>query len=348
MTLTDLGLWQVHNRKAGASERHEGGATGPALIRELLSSGLHISASSDHQTSLDKDLKQLLEYSSRYPFPSAPQAGSSVESTIHEPTPLLAVPAFVNAIIARQIKKTKGGRVIVDGPVTFDRFGSLVTDMVSQATYPRKEHARDMALDFDALIGAISDNILDLMRIVDRKEMVMINFLMANLVPEGLSKVRVAPSSIHGNGVFAEHRINAGDLITVYPCDVLAIDNPGGGMRLYRSNGDAILRAEAAVLYAYLCKVEGTKLAVAGDPDTHSPAACAHIINDGAFLEKADFSLEEAKAYMEESYVKQNCHFVSLADCCMVAVATKPIKKDEEVFAGYGAEFWGECARRNM
>ena len=37
-----------------------------------------------------------------------------------------------------------------------------------------------------------------------------------------IDKVYIKPSKIHGNGLFAKVNINKGDIITLYPCDVLA------------------------------------------------------------------------------------------------------------------------------
>lgn len=342
-------FWPNPVLKPGVRERC-GNMQGPELIRELLRSGLKIAETDDYDSVVSTNLKDLVEYSARYPFPNAPMADSSDGLKIHDPTPVLMVAAFVKNTINTKTKKTKTGNIILDGTVTFDKIGSLFTHLATDSVYPDKDIAHKMVLQTPgSLLKAVYENphMTDILRIVSSSiEMTKISFLMQNLVPDGLSKVRVGASIVHGNGVFAEHQINAGDVITMYPCDIIALDNPGGGMRLYRADGKDLTRTEANVYIAYLCKVQGTRIAIAGDPDKYCPAACAHIINDGAYIDKADFTLDEAVQYTEKSCNTQNCHFVSVADCAMVAIATKVIQKDEEVFAGYGAEFWGHIAKR--
>lgn len=346
---TDENLWPVRNIKAEVRQRC-GTMQGTELIRELLRNGLNISSGDDYQSSLDRHLKELVAYSARFPFPDPPVADSSEGAIMHDPTPVLMISAFAKNTLDTNVKKTKAGKFILHGPVTFDALGAMFTELAIQTIYPDKEKARKMIQNPGFLLEAIDSNpyLIDIIRMADSYEMTKIIFLLQNLVPEGLSKVRVGASAIHGNGVFANHQINVGDVITMYPCDVLGLDDPGGGMRFYRADGRDLLRTEANMYIAYLCKVEGTRMAIAGDPDKYCPAACAHIINDGAYLDKHDFGLDEAMRYTEQSYRKQNCHFVSLADCSMVAVATKIIQKDEEVLAGYGAEFWGHVAKRGM
>jgi hypothetical protein len=346
---TDEQLWPVGNIKPSVREWC-GNMQGSELIRELLRNGLNISSGDDYQLSLDKHLKELVEYSARFPFPGPPVVDSSEGATLNEPIPVLMVSAFATHTLDTKTKKTKAGKIILSGPVTFDALGALFTQLATLTIYPDKDTARKFLQNPASLLDSINANpyLVDIIRMTDSYEITKISFLMKNVVPEGLAKVRVGASAIHGNGVFAEHQIDVGDLITMYPCDVLALDNPNGGMRFYRADGKDLLRTEANMYVAYLCKVEGTRMAIAGDPDKHCPAACAHIINDGAYIDKHDFGLDEAMRYTEKSYHMQNCHFVSLADCCMVAIATKVIQKDQEVLAGYGAEFWGHIAKRGM
>ncbi len=344
---TDESFWPVRNLKPGVRERC-GDMKGTDLIRELIRNGLNISDTDDYQRAINQHLKELVAYSARFPFPKPPVADSSQGATMMDPTPVLMVSGFAANILEANTKKNKTGKIVLSGPVTFDTLGTLITQLATQTIYPDKEIALKFIQNPGMLLKTLNSNpyLIDIVRMVDSFEMTKISFLMHNIVPEGLAKVRVAASFIHGNGVFAEHQINVGDLITMYPCDVLVVDNPGGGMRFYHSSGNDLTRAECNMYIAYLCKVEGTRMAIAGDPDKYCPAACAHIINDGAYIDKHDFGLDEAMRYTEASYHKQNCHFVSLADCCMVAIATKVIHKDQEVLAGYGAEFWGHVAKR--
>ena len=65
---TDEHLWPVRNIKPSVRERC-GNMQGSELIRELLRNGLNISSGDDYQLSLDKHLKELVEYSARFPFP---------------------------------------------------------------------------------------------------------------------------------------------------------------------------------------------------------------------------------------------------------------------------------------
>lgn len=319
-----------------------GNIKGPELMRELMRFSLNVAPTDDHEIALSARLNEVCSWCHKFPFPE-----QHANEQLVDKMPILFICALSKLSIDYHTKMTKNGKTIVDGQITFDKIGSLMTRLVEYVIYPNEHAAFCMLNDPDYLMNEFCRQafMYEIMIKVDKKELIKISFLMKNIVPEGLSKVRVGHSAVHGNGVFAKRQINVGEIITMHPCDVIAISDDEG-MHLFRSDGKQLLHAEASMYINYLCKVEGTRLAVAGDPDKYSSASCAHIINDGAYIDNADFGLDEAVEYMEKSSNAQNCNIVSLMDCCMVAVATKVIKKGEEVFTGYGAEFWGHIAKR--
>ena len=100
------------------------------------------------------------------------------------------------------------------------------------------------------------------------------------------------------------------------------------------------------MLFQYSASVDGTCFSIAADPTIPAtPTACAHLINDGAIIEDRDFDYATLRKYVEDSTAAQNCHFVTLAGVCVAAVASRDIKRNEELFASYGAPFWASLLR---
>ena len=90
------------------------------------------------------------------------------------------------------------------------------------------------------------------------------------------------------------------------------------------------------MLSLYAAEVDGTRVIVAGDPAIYSNESCGHLINDGAAITKADYGVEDILCYTEDSLACQNCVFVPLGGLAVAVVATRSVKKNEELLTGYG------------
>ena len=260
---------------------------------------------------------------------------------------------------------SKNGRIILNGPVTFESFGrevKAIADAVVDTVWgngpddPGRTlsllllHAARMGGDKgDAPESSESssrmlwtDGFIDAMVHVCGAGLVQTCILAKNIVPENLSKARIGTSVVHGNGVFASQNLRRGELITVYPSDVVAFDDAKqGGMRLHRSDGKKLTHIDTMKLLPYMCRVEGTNLSIAADPDREAcPAACGHLINDGSFLHTPNFTIDEAKLYIEESTRLQNCYFVPISGCCVVVLASRDIVAGEEILTAYGLSYF--------
>ena len=104
--------------------------------------------------------------------------------------------------------------------------------------------------------------------------------------------VRIGPSPVHGLGVFAAADIPKHTCFTAYPIDLLELWEDAATRRSERKPGDP----RAAALFSQKHKdVDGNKrlkkrlkdyglemcgVTVYGDPATHPPGACGHMIND--------------------------------------------------------------------
>ena len=192
--------------------------------------------------------------------------------------------------------------------------------------------------------------------------------LARNLRPAALDRVRARPSSLHGNGLFAHGRIAHGELVTMYPCHAILIRDerkrgegegdsgkPRSGGKEGGGGGDIFLwtvpergatslqpvRAEARErLKRYLAQVDHSPLCIAADPEAdHTPAACAHLINDAASLCATPTYAEEDE-YVAASIAGCNCVFLPVCGCALAVVAIRDIEDGQELFASYDVGSW--------
>ncbi len=297
----------------------------------------------ENKAAVHKDpmVKELLALNSRFPFPENEKCT----------TPCFAVPAMVDAVLG-SVPRCQAGRIAVEGRLSLDTLGETITSIASRVAFIREE---DQLLVLDALkicehtLSAMieSPGLADAMMNMSPEDFVKFCLITRNIVPSGLDKVRVLPSSVHGNGVFARVNIKKGDVITMYPADyVTAKPREGLEKRWYKTNGEITTQTECEMMYLYLAVVENTIFQIAGDPDKYSAASCGHLINDGASLDNPNFTLDDMNEYLVKSWCLQNCTFVPIAGCAVAVVATKSIAKGSEVFAAYGVPFWGQFCPR--
>ena len=104
----------------------------------------------------------------------------------------------------------------------------------------------------------------------------------------GGNLVRVAPSKVHGLGVFAARDIRKYTCCTAYPVDLLVLHEgaPEPGLRPLvvfsrkhrNSEAEAHKRLKKQLIDYGLDIAPG--VTVYADPSTHSPGFCGHMIND--------------------------------------------------------------------
>lgn len=163
------------------------------------------------------------------------------------------------------------------------------------------------------------------------------------------NKVELKPSTTHGRGVFAKQDIKQGEIITLYPADII-VQYPLGRSnnksmataRVSNRMPESIHTEEKAVkeyLQQWQYKFEIDKnYSIVGHPDhTDNPTYLGHMINDRF---SCDFNKITPAMYIQLSLAKANAQFQSIDGVCIVAVATKDISSGEEVYVSYGPSFW--------
>jgi len=160
-----------------------------------------------------------------------------------------------------------------------------------------------------------------------------------------IDKVYIGSSKIHGNGLFAKRNIKAGEIITLYPADVLVYypnsnidkkDNVVGYIfsEELKDNKEFndVFNKNKKYYKDYQLIVNKT-YSIIGIPEIHNnPAYLGHICNDGA----RGHSEKDKKIYETVSVIKSNAYFKNIYDCMMAITAIKDIEKDDEILETYG------------
>jgi len=190
-------------------------------------------------------------------------------------------------------------------------------------------------------------------RITPDGKKVMINEskskMLSLLAPPIFDKVELKASTTHGRGVFAKQDIKEGEIITLYPPDII-VQYPLGRSntksmvttRVSNRMPESMDTEEKAVkeyLEQWQYKFEIDKnYSIVGHPDhTDNPTYLGHMINDRF---SCDFDKITPDKYLRLSLAKANAQFQSIDGVCIVAVATKDIPCGEEVYVSYGPSFW--------
>lgn len=166
--------------------------------------------------------------------------------------------------------------------------------------------------------------------------------LMTKSLFSDLDIVEVRKSEIHGNGVFAKRDIKINEIITFYPAHIL---------QLYIGNNESILAFSNKIKekhtdspvnhindhYKYSCNNRNILI---GDPTIIDDSNyLGHLINDSIMHDKTKKS---RKLYNNLSNIQANCDFNNFEPYYLYIpiISTKFIKKDEELFVSYGAQYW--------
>lgn len=150
-----------------------------------------------------------------------------------------------------------------------------------------------------------------------------------------LNVSHVAPSYVHGNGVFASKNILEDEIITLYPTHVVFVNVGEHTLNYYKYSAHRKYNLSDCHHYK---KSINSELYCGAFPQEHSDRTwIGHLINDG--------SCKVTEEYQTENLNKTNCRFVKIYDhnevCYFVAIiATRPITKGDELFIQYGTKYW--------
>ena len=152
--------------------------------------------------------------------------------------------------------------------------------------------------------------------------------------------------AVSGYGLFATRDIEPGELISCYPGDVLMY-HPTDGILFGGHVPKSIREVELVDGWLDYSLAEDDDYAVVGIPDLNQdPAYLGHFANDGARLLGVDEGA--ADDYVAASERARNAQHVDVADGLhMVTLATRHIRRGEEIFVSYGEEYWMEYNSRH-
>ena len=207
-------------------------------------------------------------------------------------------------------------------------------DDLAQKSHPLSDRDRKQLQPMSATIASSYPALLNL----------AMNMTLASV------SVDVAPSPVHGDGVFAKVDISSHTLVTTYPAHLVKIlsdqsrhersmqfrreiphrSKKKEGYTLMSRRVAGIHGKKGATLMQELVKAwarYGLEIpggTIYGDPLTYSPGACGHKINDS-------FGFATAP----------NCVECSLCGGAVVGIlTTRGIKAGEELFMSYGDHYW--------
>lgn len=322
----------VFNLSNEARERVDG-LTGIDLAKEMRKMAMERIEADNFGSTLDTPLLKLAK---KFRLPP--------ESEMTAPV------AFIPSIIDRvhdELCFNKKNRVILDCRANVEEMGQKMLDVVSRCMNVSNcvEIVGSILADTETALKPFNHpGLFNILKVSSRTTMTMVYFLMKNIVPSNVSGVEVCLSPVHGNGVFAVKDFKYGDILTTYPADYLSIDKDEGAMWIATDPLETLDEQTLRLIVPYALKIDDTPVQIAGKPDVHHPHRCAHLINDGASITKADFTHEDVVEYINESVRFRNCMFISLGGIVVVAMATRDIKAGEEIFTEYSAAYWAKYA----
>ena len=153
-----------------------------------------------------------------------------------------------------------------------------------------------------------------------------------------------------GRGLFASRDIEEGELITLYPGDMLLewksnVGDFAGDVGVMFGNHvkkeDQQSTADRMTTNngrSYELKI-GNRHSIVADPLLADDAAyLGHLGNDAAMLNSRDQT--DVATYIDASLNGRNSDFFVLEGSHMVCIATTNITKGNEIFASYGCDYW--------
>ena len=148
----------------------------------------------------------------------------------------------------------------------------------------------------------------------------------------GGNLVRVAPSKVHGLGVFAARDIRKHICFTAYPIDLLALYEEGSEpgprplavfSRQHRNSEAEAHKRLKKQLFDYGLDI-APGVTVYADPARHSPGFCGHMINDPL-----------------GTCVTANCVECPIGGGALIGILTlRDVREGEELLMNYGERYW--------
>lgn len=143
-----------------------------------------------------------------------------------------------------------------------------------------------------------------------------------------LNKVYIGKSKIEGLGVFASKNIKKGEIVSMYPSDVV---------RIYHGDHYCEFKSDQCQVVDDRHAYKTNECVIFGDPTLlDNMNLVGNMINDHA---QTDGSEEQNILYYHESYLKQNVKYHPYHIFVLI-VACKDIMKDEELLVSYGVDYW--------
>lgn len=169
--------------------------------------------------------------------------------------------------------------------------------------------------------------------------------------------IEVKPSLIPGAGqaLFAKANIKSGSIISFYPIHGMGVDFTESSICMALDESDQahfdqeekdanylqyIIGSRPLLSHNVAEMFSGDSLFIDVNPDREDKVGwLSHYVNDGATVTKV--GEDGVLDYYERSTQAKNCVHVPFGPCPILAtVATRKIKKGEELLTTYGASYW--------
>lgn len=210
-----------------------------------------------------------------------------------------------------------------------------VENLISLASTLLKSCREDKIINFtaDVLVTEIEDKKL--------------RTLTTRLPGIPLNKVCIGQSKISGRGLFAKGNISVGDVITLYPGDLLLYyfeqNSEQRGLKYGIIPSDHLTSFDESNIVKDMEKNNlykfdiNDRFSIVGHPDLiDDPAYLGHICNDGARSNCPG----DRFIYESISTLKANASLDNILDMFIPIVASKDIKIGEEILVSYGYKYW--------
>jgi translation initiation factor IF-1 len=192
--------------------------------------------------------------------------------------------------------------------------------------------------NIEIFIDTLTTCIMDQNKQLELKEKILNNKL-----PIVTDKVTINDSKIHGKGVFSKVNISKGDIITMYPVDVLILTKDKLEYKIEKS---FVNKISDPMLYKEYLTALNENYSIIGYPKELNSSYLGHMCNDGAKghynLSHSDIEAlnKDKKLYDIISTHKMNAEIILIKDCVVALIAIKDININNEIFLSYGYEKW--------
>jgi len=167
-------------------------------------------------------------------------------------------------------------------------------------------------------------------------------------------KIEIRDSKIHGKGLFAKEDIKKNSIITCYPIHALVLKSKKKQRTVFKNESEKFeINFNYALNVKKNVKYKGKKyhvIAIGNPKKINKTIFLGHMINDSSSfkIENENITLNELKTIIGKYCInsKNNCKIQCIFDSYFhCIVASKDIKRDEELFASYGFQYWSASAK---